>query len=130
TDVLVEAPIGDEGYSVVVDAKARGSGKVDQLEVLSLKDHQSNNRADYAVVVAGSFAGGKVSGHAQEHGVTLLPLPVLEGWLKLHEDWPQDLLAYRTIFGIKGLVERLPADFLHIASDRERWGKMLGDVVE
>jgi hypothetical protein len=57
-------------------------------------------------------------------------LPVLEDWLRLHDDWPQDLLAYRSIFRIKGLVEKLPADFLHIASDRERWGKMLGDVVE
>ncbi len=47
TDVLVEAPIGDESYSVVCDAKARGSGKVDQLEVLSLKDHQADNRADH-----------------------------------------------------------------------------------
>ncbi len=103
---------------------------MDQLEVLSLKDHQANNRADHAVVVAASFAGGKISGHAQEQGITLLPLPVLEHWLKLHDDWPQDLLAYRSIFRIKGLVERLPSDFLHIASDRERWGRMLGDVVE
>ena len=29
------------------DARARGSGKVDQLEVLSLKDHQADNRADH-----------------------------------------------------------------------------------
>ncbi len=130
TDVLVEAPIGDEAYSVVCDAKARGSGKVDQLEVLSLKDHQADNRADHAVVVAASFAGGKVSGHAQEQGIGLLPLPVLVEWLRLHDAWPQDLLAYRSIFRIGGLIEKLPSEFLQIASDRKRWGTLLGDVVE
>jgi hypothetical protein len=130
TDVLVEASIGDETYSVVVDAKARGSGKVDQLEVLSLKDHQASNRADYVVVVAGNFAGGKVAGHAQEQGITLLPLPVLEDWLRLHDTWPQDLLVYRSLFKLKGMVEKLPTDLLQVAKDRKRWGKLLADVVD
>jgi hypothetical protein len=130
TDVLIEAAIGDETYSAVVDAKARGSGKVDQLEVLSLKDHQTNNRADYGLVVAGSFAGGKVSSHAQEQGITLLPLPVLEDWLRLHDAWPQDLLAYRSLFKIKGVVEKLPPDLLQVSKDRKRWGRLLADIVE
>lgn len=127
--MLVEASIGDETYSVIVDAKARGSGKVDQLEVLSLKDHQASNRADYVVVIAGNFAGGKVANHAQEQGITLLPLPVLEDWLRLHNAWPQDLLVYRSLFNLKGMVEKLPADLLQVAKDRKRWGKLLADVV-
>jgi len=130
TDVLIKAPAGSETYLAVVDAKARGTGKVDQLEPLHLKDHQSLNDADYAVVVAGGFAGGKVASHAQEQGITLLPLPVLEEWLKLHDAWPQDLMAYRSIFAIKGLVEKLPAELLRVTSDRKRWGKLLADVVD
>jgi hypothetical protein len=130
TDVLAEAPAGSETYLVVADAKSRGSGKVDQLEVLSLKDHQAINKASYAVVVAGAFAGGKVSSHAADQGITLLPLPVLEDWLRLHDAWPQDLLTYRSLFAIKGLVEKLPADLLRVTNDRKRWGKLLADVVD
>ncbi len=130
TDVLIEASIGDETYSAVVDAKARGSGKVDQLEVLTLKDHQTNNRADHGLVVAGSFAGGKVSSHAQEQGITLLPLAVLEDWLRLHDAWPQDLLAYRSLFRMKGMVEKLPPDLLQVSKDRKRWGRLLADIVD
>ena len=130
TDVLVEAPIGDETYSIVVDAKARGTGKVDQLEVLSLKDHQALNKAEYAIVVAGSFAGGKVASHAQEQSVSLLPLRVLEAWLRLHDEWPQDLLVYRSLFTIKGIVDELPNDMLRVTHDRKRWGKLLADIVD
>ncbi len=130
TDVLIEAPAGSDTYLAVVDAKARGTGKVDQLEVLSLNDHRSLNEADYAVVVAAGFAGGKVASHAQDQGITLLPLPVLEDWLKLHDAWPQDLLAYRSIFAMKGLVEKLPSELLRVTNDRKRWGKLLADVVE
>jgi hypothetical protein len=130
TDVLVDALAGDQTYSVVVDAKARGSGKVDQLEVLSLKDHQALNRAEYAIVVAGSFAGGKVAGHAQEQAVTLLPLKVLESWIRLHDSWPQDVLVYRSLFTIKGLVEELPNEILRVTNDRKRWGKLLADIVD
>lgn len=130
TDVLAEAPAGSETYLVVADAKSRGSGKVDQLEVLSLKDHQAINKANYAVVVAGAFAGGKVSSHAADQGITLLPLPVLEDWLRLHDAWPQDLLTYQSLFAIKGLVEKLPADLLRVSNDRKRWGKLLADVVD
>jgi hypothetical protein len=130
TDVLVEAPVGESSYLVVVDAKARGSGKVDQLEVLSLKDHQALNEAEYAVVVAGSFAGGKVPAHALDQGVTLVPLPVLEDWLRLHDAWPQDLLTYRAILASKGLIEKLPVEVVRVANDRKRWGKLLADVVD
>ena len=130
TDVLAEAPAGSETYLVVADAKSRGSGKVDQLEVLSLKDHQAINGASYAVVVAGAFAGGKVSSHAYDQEITLLPLPVLEDWLRLHDAWPQDLLTYRSLFAIKGLVEKLPADLLRVTNDRKSWGKLLADVVD
>ena len=130
TDVLVQAPAGHDSYVIVADAKARASGKVDQLEVLHLKDHQSLNKADYAVVVAGSFAGGKVAFHAGEQGVTLLPLSVLEAWLKLHESWPQDLIAYRSIFEIKGLVEKLPPELLRLNTHRKRWGKLLADIID
>ncbi|MGE3820878.1 MAG: restriction endonuclease [Isosphaeraceae bacterium] len=130
TDVLAEAAAGNDSYLIVADAKSRGTGKVDQLEVLSLKDHQTLNEADYAVVVAGGFAGGKVAAHAAEHGVTLLPLGVLEAWLRLHDAWPQDLIVYRSIFTIKGFVENLPAELLRVTNDRKRWGRLLADIVD
>jgi hypothetical protein len=130
TDVLAEAAAGNNSYLIVADAKSRGTGKVDQLEFLSLKDHRTFNQADYAVVVAGSFAGGKVATHAAEQGITLLPLGVLEAWLRLHDEWPQDLLVYRSIFALKGLVEKLPTELLRVSNDRKRWGRLLADIVD
>ena len=98
--------------------------------MLSLKDHQALNKAEYAIVVAGSFAGGKVASHAQEQAVTLLPLKVLEAWIRLHDAWPQDLLVYRSLFTIKGIVDELPNDMLRVTHDRKRWGKLLADIVD
>jgi hypothetical protein len=130
TDVLAEATAGNDSYLIVADAKSRGTGKVDQLEFLSVKDHLAQNEADYAVVVAGSFAGGKVASHAAEQGITLLPLGVLEDWLRLHDAWPQDLIVYRSMFVMKGLVEKLPAELLRVTNDRKRWGRLLADIVD
>ena len=75
TDVLARADIGPGSYVVVVDAKARRDGKLQALDVLTLQEHLQNNEADYAVVVAGRFAGGKVIRHAKDNGIVLLSVP-------------------------------------------------------
>jgi hypothetical protein len=48
TDVLARADIGTESYVVIIDAKARHDGKLNNLEPYTLRDHLTNNEADYA----------------------------------------------------------------------------------
>jgi len=130
TDVLVRAIIGPESYSVVVDAKTRRDGKLQDLEVYTLQEHQQNSEADYAVVVAGSFAGGKIVRHAKENGVVLLSVPILGAWLTLHAHTPLNLNEYRVMFTTPGLLEDLPTAMKSAAEKRERWGHLLVDLVE
>ena len=130
TDVLVRANIGLESYSVVVDTKARRDGRLQNLEVYTLQEHRRNNEADYAVVVAGRFAGGKIVRHAKENDVVLLSVPLLSSWLQLHARTPLDLNEYRVMFSTPGLLDDLPTALKTAAEKREHWGRLLVDLVE
>lgn len=129
TDILVTANLGPQSYSLIVDAKARRAGKVEQLEVLTLVDHRKGNGADHAVVVAREFGSGKVTNHALEHGVILLPLRVLKKWLEGHHRWPQSLLAYRSVFSNGGLLPQLPADLAKNVEEGSRWSRLITEIV-
>jgi len=130
TDVLVRANIGLESYSVVVDTKARRDGRLQNLEVYTLQEHRRNNEADYAVVVAGRFAGGKIIRHAKENDVVLLSVPLLSSWLQLHARTPLNLNEYRVMFSTPGLLDSLPAALKSAAEKRRHWGHLLVDLVE
>ncbi|MCZ7543286.1 MAG: restriction endonuclease [Anaerolineae bacterium] len=103
TDVRAHAPIGPASYTVVVDAKARRGGKVQDLQAYALQEHLRKNEADYAVVVAGNFAEGRVVRQAEDGGIVLLPVAVLGAWLRLHESTPLNLSQHRAMFATPGL---------------------------
>lgn len=130
TDVLARASIGPDSYTVIVDAKARGDGKLHSLEVYTLQDHLKRNEADYAVVVAGSFAGGKVRRHAEDNGVVLLSVPVLGDWLRLHAITPLNLDEYRAMFETSGPAEEITLIVESAAEGREQWAHLLVDLLE
>jgi len=129
TDVLLRANIGPDSYSVVVDAKARREGKLLDLEVLTLQDHLRKNEADYAIVVAGGFSGGKVVRHAEETKIGLLSIPVLAEWLRLHDRTPLNLQESKAIFLTAGLVPGLPVSIKAAAEKRLHWGALLVDLL-
>jgi hypothetical protein len=130
TDVLVRANIGHESYAVVVDAKARQDGKLQDLDALTLQEHLNKNEANFAAVVAGSFAGGKVVHHALSNGVVLISVPVLAEWLCLHERTPLNLNEYRAVFATSGLMNSIPAAVKAAAERQEHWAALLVDLVE
>jgi hypothetical protein len=130
TDVLVQANIGPESYSVVIDAKARGSGKLQDLNVLTLKDHLQKNEADYAGVIARSFAGGNVANHARNNQIVLLGIPVFSDWLHLHSCTPLNLSEYRAMFTTPGLLTSLPTVLKTAAEKQEHWSHLLVDLIE
>jgi predicted transcriptional regulator len=130
TDVLVQANIGAESYVVIVDAKSRKDGKLQILDAYTLQEHLRNNEADYAVVVAGSFAGGKVVRQAKDNDVVLLSVPMLSVWLRLHSRTPLNLDEYRVMFATSGLLDDLPAALISAAEKREQWAHLLVDLIE
>lgn len=130
TDVLVRANIGPQSYAVVVDAKARGGGKLHDLQVYTLQEHLSKNEAEYAVVIAGDFAGGKVVRHAQDNGIVLLSTAMLTKWLQLHASTPLNLHEYQVMFTTPGLLATLPTALELAAERHQRWGQLLVDMIE
>jgi len=130
TDVLVQANIGPESYVVIVDAKSRKAGKLQTLDAYTLHEHLRNNEADYAVVVAGSFAGGKVIRQARDNDVVLLSVPVLSTWLQLHSRTPLNLDEYRVMFTVPGLLDDPPAALISAADKRDQWAHLLVDLIE
>jgi len=129
TDVLLQANIGARSYSIVVDAKARKLGKLQDLEAYTLRDHRAKNSADYAVVVAGDFAGGKVVSHAEELNIILLPVPVLCDLLELHAQTPLNLVDHRSIFEKAGLISSLPAAMAARADTQHEWAKLITELL-
>jgi len=130
TDVLARANIGPDSYSLIIDAKARKDGKLQDLEVYTLRDHLRSNNADYALVVAGRFAEGKIARHAEDTGVVLLGVPLLSAWLRLHHRTPLNLQEYRTMFTTPGLLRDLPASLKTSAERRALWANLIADLLE
>jgi hypothetical protein len=128
--VLVRATIGPGSYAAIVDAKARRDGKLQNLEVYTLQEHLKNNAADYAVVVAGRFAEGKVVRHAKENGIVLLSASLLSAWLQLHARTPLNLAEYHAVFATPGLLEALPTSLTSATEEQGRWAHLLVDLVE
>lgn len=130
TDILIEANIGALSYRAIVDAKARKYGKLQDLEVYTLREHMQKNAADYAIVVAGSFADGKVARHAADNGIVLLRVSLLCEWLQLHRTTPLNLDDYRAAFVNPGVLADLPTAIKNAAAQRKHWGNLLVDLSE
>lgn len=129
TDVLVRATIGKESYSMVVDAKSRANGKLQELPVSALIEHQENNHADYVVVVANDFAGGRVDRDARNNEIVLMSVQTLSKWLRLHEQTPLNLSDYRAMFTQPGALKDLPAAVITAAEERQKWANLIVDLI-
>ncbi len=130
TDVLIRAITGPGNYSVVADAKTRKDGKLNDLEVYTLLDHKKKNDADHAIVVAGDFAGGKVTRHAQDNGIVLLPVRVLSDWLRLHELTPLSLDEYRIMFADSGLRTALLPQLKLASEQKLHYARLIVDLMD
>jgi predicted transcriptional regulator len=130
TDVLARADVGPESYSVIIDAKARHTGKLQTLEPYTLQDHLTSNEADYVVVVAGDFATGKVARHAKTSSIVLLPISLLSEWLRMHATTPFNLAEQRVMFTSPGLLSQIPLALKAIADRRKQWSHLLIDMMQ
>jgi hypothetical protein len=128
TDVFLQAHVGDQVYRVVVDAKSRHTGKLQDLPITALTEHREKNEADYIVVIAGSFAGGRVLRAAENNGIVLMSVPVLSTWLRLHEQTPLNLDIYRAMFAHPGELKDIPAAIVAAMEERRAWANLVVDL--
>jgi len=128
TDVILEAKIGPESYSVVVDAKARREGVLQRLEFYILEQHLEKNQATYAMVISEAFGGGSLPKRATEIGVVLLSIEVLVDWLTLHAEIPLNLTEYRSMFEVPGVLVELPPGIRAAAEKRQRWARLFTEL--
>ncbi len=120
TDVMIDAPLGIDRYSLILDAKTTAKGAVAEAQInwLALDDHREKHHADYAVVLGPTFAGGALTQHAHDRSVTLLTTSRLIALLRLHDSTPLTLTELRPFFVGRG--DDLAFDALSIACDKMR----------
>lgn len=130
TDLLLEAPIGSESYTVIVDAKSRHDGKLQELSAHTATEHRRHHKASFALVVAEAFAGHKIIRHAEANQITLLSVHALIEWLLLHQQTPLDLHIQRPLFVTHGLLNELPAEVTLATTQHTMWGQLIVDLIE
>lgn len=105
TDVLVEAKLGREAYSVVVDGKTSSSGKASQFNLLPIANHRAAHKAKHALVVAPGYSGGDLLGYAKEQKIALVTAADLAEVVRLHEQSPFSLVELEELFRYHGTPE-------------------------
>ncbi len=102
TDVLVQAILGHEDYSAVVDCKTTAKGSIANSSINwpAIRDHKQKHGATYAAVVATSFASGNLVKFAADFGVGLIEVQLLTDALRLHERTPFSLLDLEALFSL------------------------------
>lgn len=130
TDVFLSALVSGETYRVVVDAKAKSDGCLYEINPAILNKHRVQHGADYAVVVANSFANGQIIQQAVGGNIVLLPVSVLCDWIVAHAEWPLNRAYYRTMFTTPGLVRQLPDTLCTAYNQHEHLRRCLHEVFQ
>jgi len=112
TDVLLTASLGAQQYRVVVDAKTTAHEAVgdQQIDWVTIDEHQDRYDADHAAVVAPAFRGSRVTARAQaSRSVALIDVSTLTEVVRQHAAAPLGLDAYRALFdpnvGVDNVIE-------------------------
>lgn len=102
-DVVATAQLGSNTYTAIIDAKTRQSGHaLIDVNFHSIQDHKEENTADYALIIAPAFSGGKIVNHAEQDNVGLVTTTQLINILRNHDLFPFSLVELRDLFEVKG----------------------------
>jgi hypothetical protein len=131
TDVLLEADLGHhDAYRVIVDCKSTGRGIVSQqIDWDTIDEHRKQHQADYAIIVAPGFGGGKLGDRATRHDTVLLTIDDLSELLVQHERVPLSLETYRLLFTANAVEDGLAA-IGEIALEAERRLELVDAVLD
>lgn len=131
-DILITGRLGSDTYSAVIEAKTcRKGGVVDLTRVNygSIRDHREEYAADYALLVATAFAGGKVVEHAVRDKVSMLTTEALISILRRHDQFPFTLLELRRLFETPGLSDGVAAELGRIHSRHQNLLELAATVL-
>lgn len=108
TDVLIIGRLGSNSYTTVVDAKTCKKESVvgiAQVNYGSINDHKEEHTADYALLIAPGFSGGKLVEHAKKNKVGMITTHGLISVLKKHDQFPFSIEELQRLFEAEGLAE-------------------------
>jgi hypothetical protein len=131
-DVLVTAQVGSESYTAVIEAKTCQKGAavgLGQINYASINDHQEENTADYALLIAAEFTSGKVMEHARRNVVKLVRTEALISVLKRHDQFPFSMVELRRLFEGRGLVENLEREMGRVHNRHYEYLQLAGEVL-
>lgn len=131
TDVDVHALLGDQSFSLVIDAKTSQPGRSKgSINYDPLKNHQELHAADYAIVVAPAFAGGDTIAFAEKQGIGLLGTGLLIQLIEESARSGVSLYFLRDIFSKVGLLKLNLDAHLQSRNDVMRAMKAVLEVFE
>jgi len=131
TDVLLEAELGlGASYRVIVDCKSTSRGSVsNQIDWDTINEHRDQHQADFAVVLAPDFGGGRLTNRAATHETVLLKIDDLAELLRLHDRTPLTLDDYRLIFTTED-ISNPTAAVAEIAEEAGRRLELVAAIIE
>lgn len=104
-DVVARAHLGDESYSLVVDAKTSQTGMPRSgINYDPIKGHQEQHEADSSIVVAHAFSQGHTIQHAENRSVGLLTTGDLISLVNESRTWGFSLYGLKVLFSGVGLI--------------------------
>lgn len=104
-DVVAEAMLGEDSFSLVIDAKTCQKGTTrSNINYDPIKSHQEEHEADYAIVVAPAYSQGDTVNHAAKGGVGLLTTESLIELVSESENHGLSLCLLEKVLEQKGLM--------------------------
>lgn len=132
-DVLIIGQLGSDTYAAVVEAKTCQKGQVVSMARVnypSINDHREEHMADYALVIAPDFAGGKVVDHAVRNKVGMLTTEALILILKRHDQFPFSIVELRRLFEFFGLAEGIEDELGRIYAQHDEYIRLTSKVLQ
>lgn len=132
TDVVAYAELGVDRYSIVLDAKSSGQGRVmeGQIDWVTIQEHQRRERADLSCVVGPAFAAGRLPERAREYRTRLLAAEQLARIVRLHAESPLNLAELRPLFSDQPDIDAVLRDLAAASSERARRVRLLRRLLE
>ncbi|SRR6266436_691740 len=131
TDVMARAWLGDESFSLVIDAKTCQPGRArSDINYAPLKDHQEQHAADYAIVVAPGFTQGNTIKHAENQGIGLLETKLLLELVEEHARSGISLYILKDMLSKGGLLTSNLQTYLRSRTDMIRAMKAILEIFE
>lgn len=132
TDVVAYAELGVDRYSIVLDAKSSGQGRVmeGQIDWVTIQEHQRRERADLSCVVGPAFAAGRLPERAREYRTRLLAAEQLARAVRLHAESPLNLAELRPLFSDQPDLNAVLRDLATASSERARRVRLLRRLLD